>query len=112
MEKSKSFPHYTSAYSGEFDFRERSNSYNFNGPTQKGSGFATSTDPELQRKKRVASYNVFTMEGKVKTSLRNSFKWIKNSWFRLSWLWKSPAKIEDEKKNEKKKVVSLSARLQ
>ncbi|TQE05462.1 hypothetical protein C1H46_008887 [Malus baccata] len=78
MEKSKSFPHYTSAYSGEFDFREQSNSYNFNGPTQKGSGFATSTDPELQRKKRVASYNVFTMEGKVKTSLRNSFKWIKN----------------------------------
>ncbi|KAK9943762.1 hypothetical protein M0R45_009359 [Rubus argutus] len=78
MEKSKSFPEYSSSYSGEFGFRERSNSYNFNGPTQKGSGFATSGDPELQRKKRVASYNVFTMEGKLKTSLRNSFKWIKN----------------------------------
>ncbi|VVA39644.1 PREDICTED: Protein of unknown function DUF3511 [Prunus dulcis] len=67
MEKSKSFPEYTSAYSGEFGFRERSNSYNFNGPTQKGSGFATSSDPELQRKKRVASYNVFTMEGQGET---------------------------------------------
>ncbi|KAM1242414.1 hypothetical protein ACFX2G_034767 [Malus domestica] len=78
MEKSMSFPEYSAAYSGEFDFRERSNLYNFNGPTQKGSGIAISTDPELQRKKRVASYNVFTMEGKVKTSLRNSFKWIKN----------------------------------
>ncbi|KAL6209356.1 hypothetical protein ACLB2K_020298 [Fragaria x ananassa] len=63
MEKSKSFPEYTSSYSGEFGFRERSNSYNFNGPNQKGNGFATAGDPELQRKKRVASYNVFTMEG-------------------------------------------------
>ncbi|KAM2397424.1 hypothetical protein ACFXTH_034224 [Malus domestica] len=49
MEKSKSFPEYTAAYSGEFDFCEQLNSYNFNGPTQKGSGFATSTNPELQR---------------------------------------------------------------
>ncbi|KAM1151371.1 hypothetical protein FF1_034162 [Malus domestica] len=47
MEKSKSFPEYTAAYFGEFDFQERLNSYNFNMPTQKGSGFATSTNPEL-----------------------------------------------------------------
>lgn len=79
MEKSKSFPEYSSAYSGEFGFRDgRSNSYNFNGPYQKGNGFATSTDPELQRKKRVASYNVFTVERKLKSSVRSSFKWIKN----------------------------------
>ncbi|PON96249.1 hypothetical protein TorRG33x02_078380 [Trema orientale] len=78
MEKSRSFPEYSSAYSGEFGFRERSNSYNFNGPCQKGSGFATSSNPELQRKKRIASYNVFTVEGKVKSSVRNSFKWIKS----------------------------------
>ncbi|KAH7525080.1 hypothetical protein FEM48_Zijuj06G0187100 [Ziziphus jujuba var. spinosa] len=63
MEKSKSYPEYSSAYSGEFGFRDsRSNSYNFNGPYHKGNGFATSSDPELQRKKRIASYNVFTME--------------------------------------------------
>ncbi|TQD79266.1 hypothetical protein C1H46_035174 [Malus baccata] len=49
MEKSKSFPEYSAAYFGEFDFWERSNSYNFNGPTQKGSGFATSTDSEESR---------------------------------------------------------------
>ncbi|KAF4363168.1 hypothetical protein CsatB_006722 [Cannabis sativa] len=79
MEKSRSFPEYSSAYSGgEFGFGDRSNSYNFNGPCQKGSGFVTSTDPELQRKKRIASYNVYTTEGKVKSSVRNSFKWIKN----------------------------------
>lgn len=73
MEKSKSFPDYVSAYSGgEFGFRERSNSYNFNGPNNKGQN-----DSELQRKKRIASYNVLTMEGKLKSSVRNSFKWIK-----------------------------------
>ncbi|KAG7942925.1 hypothetical protein I3843_15G012000 [Carya illinoinensis] len=77
MEKSKSFPEYSSSYSGEFEFRERSNSYNFNGPCEKGHGFATSSDPELKRKKRIASYNVFTKEGKVKSNVRNSLKWIK-----------------------------------
>ena len=77
MEKSRSFPEYSSSYAGEFGFHDRSNSYSFNGPCNKGSGFATSNDPELKRKKRIASYNVFTMEGKLKTSVRSSFKWIK-----------------------------------
>lgn len=35
-------------------------------------------DPELQRKKRVASYKVYTVEGKVKGSLRKSFRWLKD----------------------------------
>nr|AFK41103.1 unknown [Lotus japonicus] len=78
MEKSKSFPEYSCSYT-EFGFsRERSKSYNFNGPSEKGSGFYASSDPELKRKKRIKSYNVLTVEGKVKTSVRNSFKWIKN----------------------------------
>lgn len=34
-------------------------------------------DPELQRKKRVASYKVYAVEGKVKGSLKKSFRWIK-----------------------------------
>ncbi|KAA8546595.1 hypothetical protein F0562_002666 [Nyssa sinensis] len=62
MEKSKSFPEYSSSYSGEFGFHDRSNSYTFNGPSTKGDGFATSNDPELKRKKRIASYNMFTTE--------------------------------------------------
>ncbi|KAJ6405495.1 hypothetical protein OIU84_013458 [Salix udensis] len=78
MEKSKSFPQYSSSFSGEFGFEDQSSSYNFNGPCQKGNGFSTSSDPELKRKKRIASYNVFTMEGKLKSSARNSFKWIKS----------------------------------
>ncbi|GFY80469.1 ABC family ABC transporter, putative [Actinidia rufa] len=37
------------------------------------------TDPELQRKKRVVSYKAYTVEGKVKGSLRKSFRWIKDT---------------------------------
>lgn len=36
------------------------------------------SDPELQRKKRVAGYKVYTVEGKMKGSLRKSFRWIKD----------------------------------
>ncbi|KAF5749230.1 hypothetical protein HS088_TW04G01194 [Tripterygium wilfordii] len=74
MEKSKSFPQYSSSFDCDFG----TNPYSFNGPYEKGNGFATSSDPELKRKKRIASYNVFTMEGKLKSSVRNSFKWIKS----------------------------------
>ncbi|AES62314.1 uncharacterized protein [Medicago truncatula] len=77
MEKSKSFPEYSCSYT-EFGYSERSNSYNFNGPSDKGSGFSASNDSELKRKKRIKSYNVLAVEGKLKSSVRNSFKWIKN----------------------------------
>ncbi|CAI9114364.1 OLC1v1015072C1 [Oldenlandia corymbosa var. corymbosa] len=36
------------------------------------------SDPELQRKKRVVSYKAYAMEGKVKGSIRKSFRWIKD----------------------------------
>ncbi|KAL3824469.1 hypothetical protein ACJIZ3_020498 [Penstemon smallii] len=36
-------------------------------------------DPELQRKKRVASYKAYTVENKMKGSFRKSFRWIKNT---------------------------------
>ncbi|KAF8411599.1 hypothetical protein HHK36_004156 [Tetracentron sinense] len=79
MEKSRSFPEYSSSYAGGgFGFDDRTNSYSFNGPSNKGDGFGSSSNPELKRKKRVASYNVFTTEGKLKSSVRSSFKWIKN----------------------------------
>ncbi|KAK6153582.1 hypothetical protein DH2020_013221 [Rehmannia glutinosa] len=35
-------------------------------------------DPELQRKKRVAGYKAYAVEGKMKTSLRKSFRWMKD----------------------------------
>ncbi|KAF7812532.1 DUF3511 domain protein [Senna tora] len=85
MEKSKSFPEYSCSYSEFNGFGERSNSYNFNGPTQKGSGFYAANDPEFKRKKRIKAYNVLTMEGKLKSSVRNGFKWIKNKFTDISY---------------------------
>ncbi|RDX58701.1 hypothetical protein CR513_61976, partial [Mucuna pruriens] len=38
------------------------------------------SDPELQRKKRVAGYKIYAAEGKMKGSLRKSFRWIKNTY--------------------------------
>ncbi|XP_065850185.1 uncharacterized protein [Euphorbia lathyris] len=40
-------------------------------------------DPELQRKKRVAGYKVYAVEGKVKGSFKKSFRWIKDRYSRL-----------------------------
>ncbi|KAK4265643.1 hypothetical protein QN277_026668 [Acacia crassicarpa] len=40
-------------------------------------------DPELQRKKRVASYKVYAVEGKLKGSVRKSFKWLKDKYARV-----------------------------
>ncbi|OAY36470.1 hypothetical protein MANES_11G023800v8 [Manihot esculenta] len=45
-------------------------------------------DPELQRKKRVASYKVYTMEGKMKGSLRKSFRWIKDTCTQVVYGWR------------------------
>ncbi|KAL7112563.1 hypothetical protein ACP275_04G009900 [Erythranthe tilingii] len=36
------------------------------------------SDPEMKRKKRIARYKVYTVEGRMKTSIRNGFRWIKN----------------------------------
>ncbi|KAK4841468.1 hypothetical protein QYF36_004937 [Acer negundo] len=36
------------------------------------------TDPEMRRKKMIAKYKVYTVEGKVKASLRKGLRWIKN----------------------------------
>ncbi|XP_010555044.1 PREDICTED: uncharacterized protein LOC104824634 [Tarenaya hassleriana] len=35
------------------------------------------SDPEIQRKKRVASYKMYSVEGKVKGPFRKSFPWLK-----------------------------------
>lgn len=73
MEKSKSFPQYSSG----LGYEDRTGPYSFNGPSIKEEGFGASNDPETKRKKRIASYNMFAKEGKVKASMRESFKWIK-----------------------------------
>lgn len=45
------------------------------------------SDPELQRKKRVASYKVYAVEGKVKGSFRKSFRWLKDRYCRVVYGW-------------------------
>ncbi|KAL6990040.1 hypothetical protein U1Q18_015791 [Sarracenia purpurea var. burkii] len=35
-------------------------------------------DREMKRKKRVATYKAYAIEGKMKASLRNSFRWVKD----------------------------------
>ncbi|KAI4316507.1 hypothetical protein L6164_024487 [Bauhinia variegata] len=44
-------------------------------------------DPEFQRRKRVAGYKMYTVEGKVKGSLRKSFRWIKNRYSQVVYGW-------------------------
>ncbi|KAL1543988.1 hypothetical protein AAHA92_20897 [Salvia divinorum] len=36
------------------------------------------SDPEIKRRKRVAKYKVYTVEGRVKASFANGLRWIKN----------------------------------
>lgn len=36
-------------------------------------------EAEIQRKKRVAAYNVYGVEGRVKGSMKKSFKWFKET---------------------------------
>ncbi|KAI9106387.1 hypothetical protein K1719_021915 [Acacia pycnantha] len=44
-------------------------------------------DPELQRKKRIAGYKMYSAEGKVKGSLRKSFRWLKDKYSRVIYGW-------------------------
>jgi len=47
----------------------------------------TLADPELQRKKRVASYKMYSVEGKIKGSFRKSFRWLKNKYSQVVYGW-------------------------
>ncbi|KAL2469102.1 hypothetical protein Fot_50678 [Forsythia ovata] len=37
------------------------------------------SDRELKRRKRIATYKYYSVEGKVKSSFRKSIRWIKNT---------------------------------
>ncbi|KAJ8749424.1 hypothetical protein K2173_025468 [Erythroxylum novogranatense] len=49
-----------------------------NRPRQSASKPWGFSDPEMQRKTRVAKYKVYGVEGRVKASLKNGIRWIKN----------------------------------
>ncbi|TVU34148.1 hypothetical protein EJB05_15977, partial [Eragrostis curvula] len=44
-------------------------------------------DPDMERKRRVASYKAYAVEGRVKGSFRKSFKWIKDRYNHLVYGW-------------------------
>ncbi|KAI3955966.1 hypothetical protein MKW98_006326 [Papaver atlanticum] len=44
-------------------------------------------DPELQRKKRVASYKVYSVEGNIKGTFRKSVRWIKDRCTKVVYGW-------------------------
>lgn len=64
-----------------------SNAYNFNGPKVKVNAFGVQNDAEMKRKKRVASYKVLAVEGKMKSSVRSSFKWLKTKYTEIRYGW-------------------------
>lgn len=45
------------------------------------------SDPDMERKRRVAAYKAYAVEGKVKGSFRKSFKWLKDRYLRLVYGW-------------------------
>ncbi|EPS68829.1 hypothetical protein M569_05942 [Genlisea aurea] len=45
------------------------------------------SDPEFQRKKRVASYKVYAVEGQVKGSFRKTFRWLKQRYTQMVHGW-------------------------
>ncbi|KAK6259005.1 hypothetical protein SCA6_013479 [Theobroma cacao] len=73
MEKSKSFSGYSEVRRG---IEDRTKSYSFNGPVSRSKAdvLATSGNPELKRRKRVASYNMYSMEGIIYTINRQDWK--------------------------------------
>uniref|UniRef100_A0A7N1A583 Uncharacterized protein n=1 Tax=Kalanchoe fedtschenkoi TaxID=63787 RepID=A0A7N1A583_KALFE len=41
------------------------------------------SDPEFQRRKRVASYKAYAVEGRVKGSFRHGFRWLKDKYTKV-----------------------------
>ncbi|KAJ7559718.1 hypothetical protein O6H91_04G097600 [Diphasiastrum complanatum] len=44
-------------------------------------------DSETKRKIRVTSYKAYSVERKMKSSVKNSFRWLKNKYYDLQYRW-------------------------
>ncbi|CAM6037861.1 unnamed protein product [Sphagnum compactum] len=65
-------------------------SYTWKGQTQSKSSqpsWSNVVDPEMKRKKRIATYQVFTVEGKMKQTMRNSCRWLKAKYIGARYGW-------------------------
>lgn len=45
-------------------------------------------DPEFQRKKRVAGYRFYAVEGRMKGSIKRSFRWLKERYTEVVYGWR------------------------
>ncbi|XP_042436065.1 uncharacterized protein LOC122021945 [Zingiber officinale] len=92
--------------SGLYDYRSYS-TYSYSGYGSKGvkekavssSSVASSSsssskksrwalsDPDFQRRKRVANYKAYAVEGRMKGSLRRSFRWLKDRYNKMLYSW-------------------------
>ncbi|MQL85159.1 hypothetical protein Taro_017659 [Colocasia esculenta] len=52
-----------------------------------GGGFGCFGDPEMKRRRRVASYKAYAVEGKLKASIRRGIRWIKGKCSELVHGW-------------------------
>ncbi|KAD6455077.1 hypothetical protein E3N88_09783 [Mikania micrantha] len=91
----------TSSYQTQMDHQnepkfKKTSSRSTNGSMSKSWSF---TDPELQRKKRVASYKAYTVEGKVKGSIKKSFRWIKDKYTQMVYGMKRNANDKEPMKD-------------
>ncbi|EOA35855.1 hypothetical protein CARUB_v10021141mg [Capsella rubella] len=67
------------AYKNPTMVRDDSNSKSKRSNKSKKKGLKGLCEAEIQRKKRVAAYNVYGVEGRVKGSMKKSFKWFKET---------------------------------
>ncbi|KAL5559465.1 hypothetical protein UlMin_035676 [Ulmus minor] len=83
------------SYSASYAQTQMGNTNNREMKIKKGKGtFGSSSskswnfgDPEFQRKRRVATYKMYSVEGKVKGSFRKSFRWLKDKYTQVLYGW-------------------------
>ncbi|XP_062099123.1 uncharacterized protein LOC133805030 [Humulus lupulus] len=59
----------------------------FSGSSSSSKPWSFDGDREFQRKKRVASYKMYSVEGKMKGSFRKSFRWLKDKYTQVLYGW-------------------------
>ncbi|KAG8096297.1 hypothetical protein GUJ93_ZPchr0013g35545 [Zizania palustris] len=69
------------------------------------------SDPEMKRRRRVASYKAYSVEGKVKASLRRGFRWIKTKCSELIHGWYGSPPVLSFPRTLSPKVLSLDSSL-
>ncbi|XP_010536185.1 PREDICTED: uncharacterized protein LOC104811234 [Tarenaya hassleriana] len=87
---SRDFRSYSASYGQTHVENPNPKPYDFElkkGKSYSGSKSWGLSDPEFQRKKRVASYKMYSVEGKVKGSFRKSFRWLKQRYTQVVYGW-------------------------